>query len=70
MSQFGMNMPTGRVKRGPSLDAITALVGLAVLCLAAACLVVFVAGSKVGPDGSAFGLQKAGEIKLQQTSAK
>lgn len=68
MSQFGMQMPTTRMKRGASMDAITVLVGLAFVCLAAACIVVFLAGSKVGKDGSVFGLQGKGpgEIKIQQ----
>ena len=67
MSQFGMQMPTARGKRGASMDAITALVGSAVVCLAAACVVMFLAGSKVGKDGSVFGLQGKGpgEIKIK-----
>jgi hypothetical protein len=72
MSQFGMQMPTGRAKRGASLDAITALVGLAVVCLVAACVVIGLAGSRVGKDGSVFGLQGKGpgEIKLKQVAGK
>lgn len=65
MSQFGMQMPTTRGKRGASMDAITALVGFAVVCLAAACVVMFLAGSKVGKDGSVFGLQEPGAIKIK-----
>ncbi len=69
MSQFGMQMPTARTKRGASLDAITALVGLAVVCLVAACVVIGLAGAKVGKDGSVFGLQGKGpgEISLKQS---
>lgn len=70
MSQFGMQMPTMRGKRGASLDTITAIVGLAVVCLAAACVVVGLAGGKVGKDGSVFGLQKVGEIKLKAPTTK
>jgi hypothetical protein len=64
MSQFGMQLPGGRVKRGASPDVFTALAGLAVVFLAAACIVVFTAGSKVGKDGSAFSLQDKDKIVL------
>jgi hypothetical protein len=70
MSQFGMQMPTGRVKRGASLDAITALVGLAVVCLVAACIVVGLAAAKVGKDGSVFGLQGKGPGEISIKAAK
>jgi hypothetical protein len=72
MSQFGMQMPTARTKRGASPDAFTVLLGLAVVCLVAACVVVGLAGAKVGKDGSVFGLQGKGPdgIKLKQPAGK
>ena len=68
MSQFGMQMPAGRVRRGPSIDAMTALAGFAVLCLAAACIVMWSAGSKVGKGGFVFGIQDAGKIDLPKSA--
>lgn len=66
MSQFGMQMPGARAKRSSSPDVYTALAVAATIFLIAACLVMYQAGSKVGPDGNAFGLQEAGSIKLSQ----
>ncbi len=68
MSQFGMQMPAGRVRRGPSIDAMTAIAGFAVLCLAAACIVMWSAGSKVGKGGFVFGIQDAGKIDLPKSA--
>jgi hypothetical protein len=64
MSQFGMQLPGGRAKRGASPDVFTALAGLAVVFLAAACVVAFSAGSKVGKGGSPFALQDPAKIEL------
>jgi len=66
MSQFGMQMPGGRLRRGASPDIYTALMGLAVVALLAACVFVFLQGSKVGPDGSAVGLQDPSRISLKR----
>lgn len=64
MSQFGMQMPGGRVQRGASPDVYTGLMALAVLALLAACIVVFVQGAKLGLEGSAIGLQDPDNIRL------
>lgn len=64
MSQLGMQMPGGGRRRGSSPDVYTALVGLAVITLGAACFVVYLAAAKIGKDGSPFGLQDAGKIQL------
>lgn len=64
MSQFGMQMPGGRVRRGSSPDVYTGLMALAVAALLAACIVVFLQGAKVGVDGSAIGLQEPNSIRL------
>lgn len=71
MSQFGMQMPSGQLQRGPTMNVYTGLLLLAVLALLAA--IVFLAafaGPKIGPEGSPFGIHKydestkAYEIKL------
>jgi hypothetical protein len=64
MSQFGMQLPGGRLKRGASPDVYTALAAMAVVFLLAAIAVMFVAGKKVGKDGSPFALQEEGRIVL------
>jgi hypothetical protein len=64
MSQFGMQMPGSRARRAASPDVYTALVFAAVVFLAAACIVMFSAGAKVGRDGSPIGLQDARNIQL------
>jgi hypothetical protein len=66
MNQFGMQMPGGKAKRGGSPDVYTALMFVAVVCLAVASAFVYVQGSKVGKEGSAFAIQEAGDIKLKQ----
>lgn len=65
MGQFGMQMPGGRVQRGASPDVYTGLMGLAVVALLAACVMMYIQGSKVGPDGSAIGLQDPAHISLK-----
>lgn len=64
MSQFGMQMPGGRAKRGASLDVFTVLAFLSVVMLAIACGVMWVAASKVGKGGNAFEMQEKGRIEL------
>ena len=60
MSQFGMQMPGGRGARGASPDVYTALMFVAVVALGVAVGVVWFAGGKVGPDGSAIELHENG----------
>lgn len=64
MSQFGMQMPASRGRRGSSLDTATAVAGVAVLCLLVACFVMWQAGSRVGSDGQWWKLQEPGKIQL------
>jgi hypothetical protein len=66
MSQFGMQMPGGKGKRGSSLDVFTVLAFLSVVFLAVACGVMWFAASKVGKDGNAFELQEKGRISLSK----
>lgn len=69
MSQFGMQMPGGRARRGTSPDVFTALAALAVLVLATACVFMFIFASKVSPDGSPFSMQEPGKIKFADVPA-
>lgn len=68
MSQFGMQLSGGRGKRSASLDVYTALAFIAVVFLATACVLMWVAGSKVGVDGGPFNLQKTGSISLKKAN--
>ena len=64
MSQFGMQVPGGRIKRGASADVYTGLAAVAVLFLVAAVVVMFMAAKKVGKDSNPIGLQDPGKIQL------
>lgn len=71
MSQFGMQMPGGMQRRGPSLNVYTGLLLGAVVALAAACITLYVQGAKIGPEGNALGVHsteggamKADKIKF------
>lgn len=57
MSQFGMQMPGGQLRRGPTMNVYTGMLFLAAVSLAAACIFMYVAAAKVGKDGNAFGIQ-------------
>lgn len=65
MSQFGMQMPAAKAKRGASPDVYTALVVAAFAFLFAACWVMYVSGTKVGKDGKFWELQDPKSIKIQ-----
>jgi hypothetical protein len=66
MGQFGMQMPGGRGKRSASMDVYAVLAFVSFLAVGVACAVMFVSAGKLGVDGSAFGIQEAGKIKLTQ----
>ncbi len=66
MSQFGMQMPGGRARRAASPDVYTALAFVAMAFLLVACFMMWTAGSRVGKDGSPFGLQEQGKIQLRK----
>lgn len=65
MNQMGMQMPGGKARRGSSPDVFTALLFLATIMLLAACIMVYMQGSKIGPEGSAFGIQEETSIKFK-----
>ncbi len=64
MSQFGMQMPGGRVKRSAPMNIYTGLLFAAVVALGVACGFMYIAATKVGVGGNPFEIQKAGAIKL------
>jgi len=66
MSQFGMQMPGGRARRGSSPDVFAGLAALAVIFMSVACFVMYKASIKVSPDGSPFSLQQPKAIKFQK----
>ena len=70
MSQFGMQMPGGRMKREASMNVYTGLLFVAVAALATACGFMWVAAKKVGVDGNPFTIQKAKDVKIFKPAAK
>ena len=58
MSQLGMNLPGG-AKRRPQMTVYTGMLFVAVVSLATACVMVYLAGVKIGPAGDAFGTHAA-----------
>jgi hypothetical protein len=63
MSQYGMNMPGGVVQRRASMDVYTGLLFVAMICLAAASVFLWMQGAKIGPEGNALNLH-SGAVKL------
>ncbi len=70
MSQFGMQSPAARMKRGPSVDIYAAMMALAVIFLGAACFVLWPAASKVGKNGNFWELQEKGKVELKAVAGK
>lgn len=70
MSQFGMQVPGGRIKRGASADVYTGLAAVAVLFLIAAVVVMFGAAKKVGKGENPIGLQESAHIQLPAAPAR
>lgn len=69
MSQFGMQMPGGQMRRGATMNVYTGLLFLAVVALATACVFMYSAAGRIGKDGDPFGMQerstpKASSIKF------
>ncbi len=65
MSQFGMQMPGGRQNRSAGPDVYTALIFLGVVAMSVAVGMLWVAGSKVSPDGMPFNIQDSDRIELK-----
>ncbi|MFN0132770.1 MAG: hypothetical protein ACKVW3_09635 [Phycisphaerales bacterium] len=66
MSQFGMQMPGGRMRRAASMNVYTGLLFCAVVALATACGFMWRAATKVGVGGNAFALQNPTSIQIQE----
>lgn len=64
MSQFGMQMPGARMKRGSSPDVYTGLAFFAAAFLLGACIVMWTAASKVGKGGTPWEFQDPKKIEL------
>lgn len=64
MSQFGMSMPGGRVRRAATMNIYTGLLFAAVVALAVSCGVMYFAAVKVGDNGNPLGIQPAGKVNL------
>lgn len=58
MADFGMQMPGGRGRMGPTPNVYTALMFVAVVALIGACAAAYLAATKVSPDtGNPFSVQ-------------
>lgn len=70
MSQYGMQMPGGRMKRTASMNVYTGLLFVTAVALAAACVFMWKAGQKVGPEGNGFKVhpEGSGAIRLASPS--
>lgn len=65
MSNFGMQMPGGGRSRGPSPDVYTALMCVGTVCMIGAVVMLYIAGSKVAPDGQPWKIQQSGQNQIQ-----
>jgi hypothetical protein len=70
MSQLGMSMPGGRRQRKSGLDIYTGLLCLAVLALGTATGLMYLAATKVGPDGNAFAEQESGRLRVAKETGR
>jgi hypothetical protein len=64
MSNFGMQMPGGSRSRGPSPDVYTALMCVGTVCMIAAVVMLYLAGTKVSPGGQPWKIQEPSRIEL------
>ena len=64
MSNFGMQMPGGSLSRGPSPDVYTALMCVGIVCMIAAVVMLYLAGTKVSPAGQPWKVQDPTRIEL------
>jgi len=65
MSQFGMQMPGGRQNKGATPDVYTALMFVGVVAMAVAVGMLWVAGTKIAPDGNPLKIQEPHKIKFK-----
>ena len=65
MSQFGMQMPGGRGRSGPTPDVFTALMFVASIAMLVACGVLYYANSQLAPNSNPFDVQDPDRIVLR-----
>tara|TARA_R110002072_G_scaffold42064_21_gene118816 strand:- start:71519 stop:71719 length:201 start_codon:yes stop_codon:yes gene_type:complete len=65
MSQFGMQMPGGRQNKGATPDVYTALMFVGVVAMAVAVGMLWVAGTKISPDGNPLKIQEPHKIQFK-----
>lgn len=65
MSNFGMQMPGGSRSRGAGPDVYTALMCVGTVCMIAAVVMLYLAGTKVSPDGQPWKIQEKGQNKIR-----
>jgi len=65
MSNFGMQMPGGARSRGPGPDVYTALMCVGAVCMIAAVVMLYLAGTKVSPDGQPWKIQEKGANQIR-----
>ena len=68
MSQMGMNLPGG-ARRRAQMNVYTGLLFVAVICLATACVMMWMAGTKIGPKGQPLELHKVNAAMDPKTPA-
>jgi hypothetical protein len=61
-----MQMPGGRASKGAGPDVYTALMFLGVVSMLVAVGMLWIAGSKVAPEGNPLKIQEPDRIKLEQ----
>ncbi len=66
MSQFGMQMPGGRGSKGAGPDVYTALMFIGVVAMGIAVGMLWIAGSKVSPEGNPLKIQDPDRIVLKK----
>ncbi|MFG0305517.1 MAG: hypothetical protein ACF8Q5_04815 [Phycisphaerales bacterium JB040] len=64
MSQFGMQMPGGRGRSGPTPDVFTALMFVASLAMLVGCAVLYWANSQVAPSTNPLSVQDPARIQI------
>ncbi len=65
MSQFGMNMPGGHASKNSEPDVYTALMFLGVVSMLVAVGMLWIAGTKVAPEGNPLKIQDPDKINLK-----
>ena len=65
MTQFGIHTPGGPQSKGNAPDVYTALMFLAVVAMGVAVAMLWIASSKVAPEGNPLKIQEPHKIHLK-----